>query len=89
MDNDGDDGSVSLLSADYRIWHELPITDMVALYAREYPDPIPTWITETALGWYHDKVGHHFSKVCCIRTSRYQQSDPCKKGPKDTALAKT
>lgn len=89
MEDDGNGRHTALTSADYGIWDSTPANDMVALCAREYPDPISTWITEKAVAWYHEKVGKRFTKArrrqyCQLSTNASQRA-----GPPGTAFAKT
>lgn len=63
MINDGNGEYVFLLGDDNEVWQKTPLRDLVALYAREYEDPISNWITETALSWYHTVLGRHIHKV--------------------------
>lgn len=61
---DGGNGEcVVLLGKDGNLWHDTPVRDLVALHAREYEDPISTWITEKGLFWYHKILGHRLQKV--------------------------
>lgn len=63
MMDDGNGVHTELASCDRGIWKHTPLTDMVALCAQEYSDPISNWVYENALGWYHKKIGYRFAKV--------------------------
>jgi len=63
MMDDGNGMRTEIVSCDRGIRKQTPLTDMVALCAREYSDPISNWVYEKALGWYHKKIGYRFAKV--------------------------
>lgn len=89
MDDDGNGRHTALTSADHKIWDSTPINDLVALCAREYPDPISTWFTEKAVAWYHRKVGKRFTKARISDSSFDSTNILQRAGPPGTAFAKT
>ena len=63
MADDGNGEYIFLLGQDRSLWWDTPLIDLVAIYAREYEDAISSWLTEKALLWYNEVIGHRFQKV--------------------------